>query len=156
MGTVLRFRERRNHAASRAAMRVSTSAVTPERRASELDVTEDHQSAGIESLCHHLDTDAGLAPTSAAIASRVGQSSIIARKDCNGTMNAPHDSRGRSIVQDVLSSNPDRPVKSTAPPPKEGLATSGHNVLLFPPMGTEDSDIEFKAAFLARVKETRE
>src|SRR5262249_4510733 len=59
----------------------SRSTVKPTSRARSLLIMADHQREGIESRCHHLETEAGRAPTSDAIASRVGQSSMTARKE---------------------------------------------------------------------------
>lgn len=72
----------------RAAKITIRSAVKPSRRAVAVANTDDHQSSGIRSLCHHLDTCAGVQPSpiSAAIASRDGQNSIIKRNEVNSVM----------------------------------------------------------------------
>lgn len=68
---------RRSSTRGRAASWASSSAVTPAERARSVERTADHHSAGMLSRLAHLITDQFLAPTSAAMASRDGQSSMI-------------------------------------------------------------------------------
>lgn len=73
-------------ATSRAAKRVSRSAVTPAAEDFSVINIADHHSAGTLSRCHHLETAGAPAPRSAAIASREGQSSMIDRNEAKSDM----------------------------------------------------------------------
>lgn len=138
MGTVVRFPARRHARASsttsRAASAVSRSADSPARPAGPVASTEAHHSAGMLSLCHHLETTAALAPgTSDAIASREGQSSMIDRNEFMLSL----------IRQSVLKS-------------KDNLSADvdialGHNVLMIDPT----SPSLFKKQFTARIARAR-
>lgn len=88
MGIVVEFCHARS---STDASRARTSAVSPDSLAREVASTERHHRSGILSRCHHLETWAGEAPTSAAHSSRVGQSSTTSRKEPK-----------RSFMDDVL------------------------------------------------------
>jgi ribosome-binding protein aMBF1 (putative translation factor) len=123
------------HAAiSRAAKLAKSSAVTPLDRASSVPITDAHHSAGMALLCHHFETADGLAPMSAASASRVGQSSMTSRNEfmpdvlgqsvLNCKANPSCDATGRSVLQ------------------------SG--------MGKSQPSSEFKRAFTAAIKAARE
>lgn len=117
----------------------SVSTETLAARAKLLAVTAAHHHDGMLSRCHHLLTVCDRAPSSAAIASRDGQSSITARKDC----------MSRSIVRNVLSRNP---YENT----KIGLADTRQNVLSFPAMGHNISEADFLKAVTGRIKAARE
>jgi DNA-binding transcriptional regulator YiaG len=141
MGKVLRFPVRHGRAASadsRAARRVQISALRPCDVPHSVSSTDAHHSAGMLSLCHHFDTAADLAPISAAIASRDGQSSMIDRKE--GVSVIPPAIR-QSVLncKDILSAD---------------LAVSfGQTVLM---AATSKSASDFKNLWIARTKAARE
>lgn len=129
MGTIHRFPER-NHArtstTSRAAKRAKRSASTPAVRATSVASTADHHSAGMLLRLNHLMTDQLLAPTSAAIASRDGHSSMIERNEVKSDIPsilglavpkikavASHD-YSRAVGQSVLMSQEDETVAESA------------------------------------------
>jgi len=66
---------------ARAARSISVSGLTRDLIAVSVERIGAHHSAGTLSRCHHLDTADDLAPISAAIPSREGQSSIRARNE---------------------------------------------------------------------------
>ena len=120
----------------RAASVVNFSAVTP----AALPLSEDrialHHSEGMERRCHHLETCQAEAPTSAAIASRDGQSSMTARNEL-GSLMPP--SLGPLVLN--VKDQPSRDAE-------------GRNVLSLR-MGTGNRSSDFKKAFTARVKAAR-
>jgi transcriptional regulator with XRE-family HTH domain len=92
MGIIVHFPRRHartsaiSRTGSRAARRVSKSAVTPAAPAFSVARTADHHSAGMLSRCHHFETADEAAPVSAANASREGQSSMTDRNDESSVM----------------------------------------------------------------------
>lgn len=124
---------------SRAAKRAKRTASTPADRAGSVDKTADHQSAGMLLRLNHLMTDQLLAPTSAAMASREGQSSMIERNDLMSDM---PDILGQSVpkIKAVVS--------------HDLILRRGQNV----PMAQDDEDIAeslWREGFRARLKEVR-
>jgi hypothetical protein len=87
---IIRFpgehRHARASAGSRAANRAKSSAVTPCDRATSVEITADHHSAGMLSLLNHLITAQFPAPTSAAMPSREGQRSMISLNEAKSDM----------------------------------------------------------------------
>ena len=138
MGIIVQLKDHaRASIGARAARAVRASASRPAPSATTVDKIGNHHSAGTLSRCHHLETAEALAPMSAAIVSREGQSSMMERNDANSVMANPI----RPIVlncKDKLSSD-------------VGI-TSGHNVL----MSKKLADSEFRRAFLARTAAARE
>ena len=133
MGRVIELPGR--HAAnSRAAKPAKRSAVTPLDRAISVPITDAHHSAGMALLCHHFETADGLAPISAANASRVGQSSITSRNEFMS------DLLGQSVLN--CKANPSCDV-------------AGRSVLQSG-MGKTQVDPHFKAAFTAAIAAARE
>lgn len=134
IGNVVRFPRRRHartsSAGCRAAKPVSTSAVTRLMVAVSVARTADHHSAGTLSRCHHFETADGLAPMSAAMASREGQRSMMDLNDSKLLMISP-------IGQTVL--------QSKANPSLDLKLSLGHNV----PM-TKRVLTDFEMRFLAR------
>lgn len=126
----------RTSAAGRAAQSVIIWAVTPAWPARSVDRIGDHHSAGILSRCHHFDTAGALAPMSDAMPSLDGQSSISERNDVGFVM-ANH------LRQSVLNgkTNVSRACGRSL----------GQNVLMDRPQ----SESEYKAAFLGRVRAAR-
>ena len=121
-------------ALSRAASIIRMSAVNPAcDPVGELTIGA-HHSEGMASRCHHLLTELGLAPTSAAMASREGQSSITERNE----FMTP------SLGQSVLKSKANL-----------SLDAKGRNVLQSG-MGSRPPSAVFKEAFTDRVKAARE
>lgn len=108
----------RNHARasqkSRAAKRASNSAVTPFSRALSVDRTADHHSAGILSLCHHLETTRLPAPTSLESASRESQSSTTERNEVKSDI-APLLRQSVLNCKDVLTADFFDEVRQTVP-----------------------------------------
>lgn len=102
MSTVVQFHLHHARTFSRAAKRDIASAVKPATRAGSVLSTENHQSSGMLLRCHHLLTCAGVAPSSAAQASRVAQSSMIERNEGNSFK--PDMQIG--LRQSVLNSKP--------------------------------------------------
>lgn len=97
-----RVRHGRASAATRAASMVIIEAFKPAAWATAVSKTVDHQSAGMLSRCHHLETREGLAPMSNAMASFEAQSSIIPRNVVGSDMT---NDLGRFVLngKDVLS-----------------------------------------------------
>jgi ribosome-binding protein aMBF1 (putative translation factor) len=135
MGMIVRFPARHARASqtSRAARLVRSSAVTQFAPASSVANTAAHHSAGMLSLCHHLETADAPAPISAAIASREGQSSMIERNEV-----IP-----QSIGQTVL--------KRKANPSLDSEQSVGHYVR----MRESDEDRQYKQELTRRVAEAR-
>jgi len=123
-------------AGCRAAKAVRASALSPASTALSVARTADHHSAGTLSRCHHLETAEGLAPISAAMASRERQRSIMDWKDGNWLMPEP-------IGQTVL--------KRKANLSLDCELSLGHNV----PMAKKILS-DFELRFLARVYAARE
>jgi hypothetical protein len=73
-------------ASTRGGRRVSKSGVTPAALALSVDNIADHHSDGILSRFHHFRTVDDMAPTSEAIASRVGQRSTTERNEVKSVM----------------------------------------------------------------------
>lgn len=122
----------------RATKAVINSEVSPLPLAVLVSKTADHQSAGMLKRCHHLETCAGVQPPpiSAAIASRVGQSSIIERNEVGSVME-------NTIGQSVLNCKANKSYDCEL--------LFGHKLL----MARIDSSTEFKRAFIARIKAAR-
>jgi hypothetical protein len=115
MGTnVIRFPARRHaRASSRAAKRVSKSAVTPADLALSVDKTADHHSGGIRFLADHLRTATWLAPTSEAMTSNVSQSSMMEANEFKSDMPCimgPAVPKNKSIVSHDSISHLGQPV----------------------------------------------
>lgn len=144
-------------AASRlAAMSVSNSAVTPASRARGKPSKAAHHSAGIQSRCHHLETELGGCPISAPSAARVGHSSITSRKepkvinrtighavlDCKGQQSLGRQSLDKPVDmgQNVLMGGASRQ-KATAQP--RGRPKT-------------QTQIEFERRFIQNTKHIRE
>lgn len=121
---------------SRAARLVSNSAVTPFSRAFSVASTEAHHSEGMLFRCHHFDTAEELAPTSDAMASFEGQSSMT---DWNAS---------RSLMPHVLGH---LVLKRKANLSLDDVFLLGHTAL----MAENDAEAQYKQAFTARVKESR-
>lgn len=144
MGIVLRFRRKKNHAraSSRAAKRVSKSAVTPAAEAFSVAKIEDQYSGGTQLRCHHLATVPALTPTSDAKAIREPcasfgpQSSTTSRNDVIVDMAA-------FLGQSVLKCKPNPSLDVEKP--------LGHNVR----MADTDQEAEYKQGFMKRVAEAR-
>lgn len=113
--------------------------MTPAARARSVDSTADHHSAGMLSRLTHLITDQFLAPTSAAMASREGQSSMTDLNEVSSDMAAI---MGQSVpFCKAISSH-------------DNLEPLGHNVL----MGQADENLTetaWREAFRRRLKEAR-
>jgi hypothetical protein len=135
MGGIIRYHARAS-AGSRAANVISFSAFKPAADARSVAKTEDHHSAGILFLCPHFVTRGTVVPTSDAIASREGQSSIIARNDVICVMPP-------LIGQSVL--------KGKAILSLDGKLSLGHTVR----MAETDAEAQYKIELRARVKESR-
>lgn len=114
-----------------------SAAVMPAARAVVVSMTADHQSAGIESRCHHLDTAEALAPMSDAIASFEGQRSIIERNVIGPIMPS-------LIGQTVLNCN------------DKTSYDCGNEFADNAAMADRMSETEETAAFIGRVKFARE
>jgi hypothetical protein len=125
----------RTSAGSRAAKAVRISAVTPAQIARSVPSTEDHHSAGMLLRCPHLVTAVTGAPTSAASASREGQSPMIDRNEVKSDMTA-------SIGQTVLKHKAFASLDCELP--------LGHNVPMAKKVLTD-----FECRFLARVYAAR-
>lgn len=129
-----------NHArtsiGSRAANIVSFSALRPAAVALSVPSTADHHSAGILFLWPHLVTRGTVAPTSEAIASREGQSSMMDRNDVICDMPS-------SIGQSVLNC---KAILSL-----DGDFCLGHTVR----MAESETEAEYKQAFRKRVADAR-
>jgi DNA-binding transcriptional regulator YiaG len=137
MSEIIRFQDHaRTSAGSRAAKAVNVSALKPADAARSVASTDDHHSAGILFLCPHLVTRGTVVPTSDAIASREGQSSIIARNDVICVIPP-------LIGQSVL--------KRKAILSLDGKLSLGHTVR----MAETESEAQYKLEFRARVKESR-
>lgn len=121
---------------SRAASDVSSSAVTPFSRAFSVASTEAHHSDGMLLRCHHFETAEEFAPTSEAIASLEGQSSIT---DWNAESSLMHSVLGHLVL------------KRKANLSLDDVFLLGHTAL----MAENDAELEYKQAFTARVKESR-
>lgn len=121
--TVLEFARYRPHtrasariagAISRAASIIRTSAVRPALEPVGEATIGAHHSDGIASRCHHLLTELGFAPTSEAMASRDGQSSITERNEfmtpslgqpvLKSKANLSLDAKGRNVLQSGMGS----------------------------------------------------
>jgi transcriptional regulator with XRE-family HTH domain len=105
MGEVIALHHARasiNTAASlrRPAIAVIASAVSPDERATTVARIGAHHSDGMLSRCHHLDICAGVAPLpmSEAQASRVAQSSMIARNDFMPTIMGQAVPKSKAIM----------------------------------------------------------
>ena len=134
MGIVLNFDHSRSSNAARSA---KVSAVKPASRARSVPRSKAHHSAGTLSLCHHLETCAGLAPSSEAHSSRVGQSSTTSRKEAK-----------RSVMENYLG----QIVLERKPKTSHDTENlSGQNVLMNGPL----SEREFDEAFIRRTREAR-
>lgn len=143
MATVIRFPRRRRHvgvpAASRDAKRIIRSEVMPADLAFSVDKIRSHHSEGILSRFHHLITAQLPAPTSAAIASREPQRSMIERNESKSGMS---DSMGLFVpkIKAIMS--------------HDYVEVSGHYV----PMAQDDDEIAesaWREAFRARLKHIR-
>ena len=144
MGIVVELRRHaRTSAGSEVGVRdtkaVIISEVSPLSLAVAVSKTADHHSAGMLKRCHHLETCAGVQPppTSEAIASRVGHSSIIERNEVGSVME-------NTIGQSVLNCKANKSYDCEL--------LFGHKLL----MARIDSSTEFKRAFIARTKAARE
>lgn len=135
MGIVLRIHATSATRSRLAAKSANRSAVTPASRAFGKASKAVHHSAGMRSLCHHLETEVAGWPISAASVSRLGQSSMTDRNE------SMPDVLGLSVpnVKAILSRD-------------MGMA-QGHPVL----MGAEETATEeaWRRAFKLRVKEAR-
>lgn len=132
MGSVVGF----HAAASRlAAKSARISAVKPASRARGRASKADHHSAGIESLCHHFETEFAGSPISDASASRVDQISMMLRND-------PCDIR-RYLGQTVLNCKPDLSL--------DALKHKGHTVLMVPKIPRKEA----RRGFIQRTREAR-
>lgn len=145
MGMVVNFDQRRASENSfsrsgRAAIRAKTPAVRDARSAVPVFKIGFHHSAGMRSRCHHLLTCAAVTPlsTSAAQASRVGQSSMIERNELKSAVIA-----GSNLGQIVLDC---KPAMSCDCGPDRGLN---------PAMPDDPTASEFKHRFIERVREAR-
>lgn len=139
MVTVIQFPERghvRASAASRAAKRVSKSAVMPPVLAFSVDRRTDHHSDGIVSRCHHFETADARTPSSEAMASLVVQSSMTERNDVESDMS---DQIRQLVLKDKDNLSAD------------GENLQGHNVLMKKPHAVST----FKDQFTARVAYAR-
>lgn len=151
MSDLLRFPTKRHHDArasenstgtGRATSAIILSAVRPSSCATLVPRTADHHSSGMRSRCHHFDTapaeaPAGAPPRSAAMPSRVGQSSMIDRNEVCSAI----PSLLRQSVLDckaIVSHDCEQPLR--------------HNV----PMAEGIPSSEFQANFIGRVKAARE
>lgn len=138
------WRHARASAGSRAASSVSNSDVKPFSRALSVASTAAHQSAGMNLRWNHLETRLGPfgpASRSAAIASRVGQSSITSQKEPMGDGEVISISEG--LGQSVL--------KCKAFPSLDCGLPIGHNV----PMAESETIAEHKQGYISRVKQAR-
>ena len=137
MSEIIRFQNHaRTSAGSRAAKAVSFSALKPADAALSVARTEDHHSAGILLRWPHFVTRGTVVPTSDAIASREGQSSMIERNDVICVMPP-------LIGQSVL--------KGKAILSLDDKLSLGHTVR----MAETDAEVQYKLEFRARVKESR-
>lgn len=114
----------------RSAVRLASIAVLDDR-------SSDHHSLGMLSRCHHLLTCDGVAPVSAAIASRVSQNSMMDRKEVI------------SVIEDTLRQYV---LKRKSIVSHDCGELLGQNVF----MDEKISASEYKAGFLGRVKAARE
>ncbi len=138
MGMIIRFpgRHMRASAVSRAASKVSSSAVTKEARARSVANTEAHHSDGMRSRWLHLGIIHSLAPMSAAMAGCDGQMSITSRNDVICDM-------PQKLGQTVL--------KRKANPSLDCELALGHTVR----MADSETEAQFKQEFIGRVKAAR-
>lgn len=144
MGEVVRFRGRhaRTSTTSRAAKRVSKSAVTPADLALSVPRIGDQYSEGIQSRCHHLVTAPAETPISVPKASRAPcaslgpQSSITSR---NEDKSAIGHGLGPFVLKckDILA--------------LDAKKSLGHTV----PMAESDAKAQYEQEFIARVKAAR-
>lgn len=135
MGMVVKFHARAL-AGSRAANAVNCLAVRPAVIATPESKTASHHSDGTLSRCHHFETAEALAPMSAAMASREGQSSMIDLNEVSGIE--------QPIRQLVLNCKAN--VSHDLNP------AIGHNVS----MDEEQTARRFLADFLGRTRAARE
>jgi hypothetical protein len=145
MGSVIRFpghvRTSARFAISgfRAAKEVSVSAEISASAARSVASTADHHSAGMLSRCHHFDTAHAPqpAPTSAAMASRDGQSSMIERNEV--------------ICSDMAGTIGQSVLKRKAILSLDSKMSLGHTV----PMAESDEDAQYKQEFMERTRSAR-
>lgn len=98
MGIVLRFGHATSAWSRLAAKSANRSAVTPASRALGNANKAVHHSAGIRSLCHHLETEVAGWPISAASVSRLGQSSMIERNESMPNLLGPNVPKVKAIM----------------------------------------------------------
>lgn len=137
IGIVIGFPITHARASSRAAIKVSSSEVRPDRTATSVRNIEAQYSAGMLSRCHHLETVGSLTNTSDAIASLEAHRAITARKF------AIPDAMPRSLGPIVL--------KRKANLSLDGRKSLGHTV----PMAESETEAQYKGAFIERVKACR-
>lgn len=125
-------------AAGRAANLVNKAAVTPPARARRVAKIADHQSDGMLSRCHHLETSAAVQslPTSEAMASRETHKSMTDRNEAE----VMTESLGQIVLDDK------DPVSSDWPTAADDTR----------PMSKPQSKSQYKDDFIARVRRARE
>lgn len=145
MGIVLRFRRRHARAGSSGAASVaSSSTVTPFSRATSVETTLSHHSAGMLLRCDHFGTSQAPAPTSVAMALSEGQSLTTSRNEAGLVAR----SGAKSVIPRLLGQ---MVLKRKGNVSYDCGSRLGHNVR----MADSETETQFKQRFTKRIKEAR-